>query len=136
MTIKHPEDYSIRRTYVRKIPALAINFQVISELSALSWEAYDHHLSLGELTAHYHEVMNEPHFPLGGAGFGFLGQCGILSFLSGDRIAMMLVCAATCVGFWVRQGDDESPRKSYGRFRCIGFYCLVYRLGRDLFRLG
>ena len=60
MTNKHPEDYSIRRTYVRKIPALAINFQVISELSALSWEAYDHHLSLGELTAHYHEVMNEP----------------------------------------------------------------------------
>ena len=43
MTIKHPEDSSIRRTYVRKIPALAINFQVISELRALSWEAYDHH---------------------------------------------------------------------------------------------
>ena len=57
---KRQEDYSIRRTYVRKIPALAINFQVISELSALSWEAYDHHLSLGELTAHYNEVMNEP----------------------------------------------------------------------------
>ena len=29
MTIKHPEDYSIRRTYVRKIPVLAINFQVL-----------------------------------------------------------------------------------------------------------
>ena len=60
MTVKHPEDYSIRRTYVRKIPPLAINFQVISELSALSWEAYDHHLSLDELVAHYHDVMNEP----------------------------------------------------------------------------
>ena len=136
MTIKHPEDYSIRRTYVRKIPALAINFQVISELSALSWEAYDHHLSLGELTAHYNEVMNEPRIPLGGTGFGFLGQRGILSVVWGRRDCHDAGLCCDLCGFLGTTGDDESPRESHGRFRCIGFYGLVYRLGRDLFRLG
>ena len=104
MTIKHPEDYSIRRTYVRKIPALAINFQVISELSALSWEAYDHHLSLGELTAHYHEVMNEPRISRWVVlVLVSLANAAFCRLFGGDGIAMMLVCAATCVGFWVRQ---------------------------------
>ncbi len=27
MTVKHSEDYSIRRTYVRRIPAMALNFR-------------------------------------------------------------------------------------------------------------
>ena len=98
MTIKHPEDYSIRRTYVRKIPALAINFQVISELSALSWEAYDHHLSLGELTAHYHEVMNEPRISRWVVlVLVSLANAAFCRLFGGDGIAMMLVCAATCV---------------------------------------
>ena len=34
MTVKHSEDYSIRRTYVRRIPAMALNFRTISDLSA------------------------------------------------------------------------------------------------------
>ena len=39
MTVKHADDYSIRRTYVRRIPALALSFRTISDLSSLSWEA-------------------------------------------------------------------------------------------------
>ena len=46
MTVKHSEDYSIRRTYVRRIPAMALTFRTISDLSALSWEAYYHHPGL------------------------------------------------------------------------------------------
>lgn len=137
MTIKHPEDYSIRRTYVRKIPALAINFQVISELSALSWEAYDHHLSLGELTAHYHEVMNEPRISRWVVlVLVSLANAAILSLVRGRRDCHDAGLCRDLRGFLGTAGDDESPRESYGRFRCIGFYCLVYRLGRDLFRLG
>ena len=35
MTVKHSEDYSIRRTYVRRIPAMALNFRTKSDLSAM-----------------------------------------------------------------------------------------------------
>ena len=61
MTVKHADDYSIRRTYVRRIPALALNFRTISDLSSLSWEAYDHDLPLDELKKRY-EVSAYPTF--------------------------------------------------------------------------
>ena len=32
MTVKSPEDYSIRRTYVRRIPDVGITFRTIAEL--------------------------------------------------------------------------------------------------------
>ena len=56
MTVKHSEDYSIRRTYVRRIPAMALNFRTISDLSALSWEAYDHHPGLHELQLRFNTI--------------------------------------------------------------------------------
>ena len=59
MTVKHSEDYSIRRTYVRRIPAMALNFRTISDLSALSWEAYDHHPGLHELPMLHFAVCSE-----------------------------------------------------------------------------
>ena len=61
MTVKHADDYSIRRTYVRRIPALALNFRTISDLSSLSWEAYDH--------------------DLGSVDFGGFCQCCFLPFV-------------------------------------------------------
>ena len=84
MTVKHSEDYSIRRTYVRRIPAMALNFRTISDLSALSWEAYDHHPGLHELLV-----------ACANAAF-----CGLFG---GDPIAMGLVWIATLAGFFIRQ---------------------------------
>ena len=60
MTVKHADDYSIRRTYVRRIPALALNFRTISDLSSLSWEAYDHDLPLDELKKRYAVITTQP----------------------------------------------------------------------------
>lgn len=104
MTVKHPGDYSIRRTYVRKIPVLALNFQVISKLSVLSWEAYDHYLSLDELRRRYRDIMAEARMP--GWVVLLLVSCANAAFcrlFQGDFIAMGLVFAATMIGFFVRQ---------------------------------
>ena len=104
MTVKHPGDYSIRRTYVRKIPTLALNFQVISKLSILSWEAYDHYLSLDELRRRYRDIMAEARMP--GWMVLLLVACANAAFcrlFQGDLIAMGLVFAATLTGFFVRQ---------------------------------
>ena len=42
------------------IPAHPISFEHNSELSALSWEAVDNHLSLEELTAKYKKIVSAP----------------------------------------------------------------------------
>lgn len=104
MTIKHRDDYSIRRTYVRRIPAAALNFRTISDLSSLSWDAYDHHLELAEMQKRYSQIITRP--PLSRwlvlilVAFANAAFCRLFG---GDPMAMGLVWLATLVGFFVRQ---------------------------------
>ena len=53
MTIRYAGDDTIRRTSVGKIGPAAFNFDIISQISSLSWEAHDEHLSFRELTEKY-----------------------------------------------------------------------------------
>lgn len=110
MTVKSPEDYSIRRTYVRRIPDLGINFRTISELSGLSWDAYDHKLPLGEVESRFRVIMEEAR--MSRWKVLALVACANAAFcrlFGGDWVAMALVFAATLVGFFVRQ--EMSARK-------------------------
>ena len=104
MTVKHAGDYSIRRTYVRRIPALALNFRTISDLSSLSWEAYDHDLPLDELKKRYAVITTQPRMSrwvvLILVAFANAAFCRLFG---GDWIAMGLVWMATLTGFFVRQ---------------------------------
>ena len=104
MTVKHADDYSIRRTYVRRIPALALNFRTISDLSSLSWEAYDHDLPLDELKKRYAVITTQPRMSrwvvLILVAFANAAFCRLFG---GDWIAMGLVWMATLTGFFVRQ---------------------------------
>ena len=61
------------------IPAHPISFEHNSELSALSWEAVDNHLSLEELKDKYKKIISAPRihplFVLLLVGFNFDGNC-------------------------------------------------------------
>lgn len=104
MTIKRRDDYSIRRTYVRRIPVMALNFRTISDLSSLSWDVYDHRLELAEIQKRYSRVITRP--PLSRwlvlvlVAFANAAFCRLFG---GDLIAMGLVWLATLTGFFVRQ---------------------------------
>lgn len=104
MTIKHRDDYSIRRTYVRRIPAAALNFRTISDLSSLSWDAYDNHLELAEIQKQYSRIITRPPMSrwlvLVLVAFANAAFCRLFG---GDLMAMGLVWLATLVGFFVRQ---------------------------------
>lgn len=104
MTVKHAEDHSIRRTYVRRIPAIPLNFRTISELSALSWEAYDHYLPLEELQKRYIQIATRPLISrwwiLILVAFANAAFCRLFG---GDYIAMGIVWVATLIGFFIRQ---------------------------------
>ena len=45
---------------VNKIKPMALNFFINSKLSTLSWDAYDHRLSLEEIRKRYDEIVNVP----------------------------------------------------------------------------
>ncbi len=104
MTIKHRDDYSIRRTYVRRIPAAALNFRTISDLSSLSWDAYDNHLELAEIQKQYSRIITRSPMSrwlvLVLVAFANAAFCRLFG---GDLMAMGLVWVATLVGFFVRQ---------------------------------
>lgn len=104
MTIKHRDDYSIRRTYVRGIPSLPLDFRIISDLSSLSWEAYDSHLELSDMQKRYQAIIIKPRLSrwlvLFLVSFANAAFCRLFG---GDFMAMGLVWIATLVGFFVRQ---------------------------------
>ena len=111
MTVKSPEDYSIRRTYVKRIPDLGINFRTISELSGLSWDAYDHRLSLGELESRFREIMAEARISRWAVlALASLANAAFCRLFGGDWVAMAVVLLATAVGFFIRQ--EMSARRA------------------------
>lgn len=89
---------------VNKIKPLGLNFEINSNLSTLSWDAYDNHLSLDELWKRYRVIVTKPR--MNRWLVLFLVACANASFcrlFSGDLPAMGIVFVATLVGFFIRQ---------------------------------
>ncbi|MCD8043703.1 MAG: threonine/serine exporter family protein [Tannerellaceae bacterium] len=92
-------------TYVEvvDIPVLPISFEYNSELSALSWEAYDKHLSLGVLREKYNQIIESPRinplFVLLMVGFANASFCQLFG---GDWLSTVIVFSATLVGFFLK----------------------------------
>lgn len=104
MTVVDDDDPLHPKTSVDKIKPLALNFEMISTLSALSWYIYDHRPSLEEAWGKYHAIMAKPR--MSRWWVLFLVSCANASFcrlFGGDGIAMAVVFTATLVGFFVRQ---------------------------------
>jgi uncharacterized membrane protein YjjP (DUF1212 family) len=91
-------------TEVVNVPALPVSFEYNSELSSLSWEAYDKHLSLAELQEKYNQIRTKPKMSprliLLLVGFGNASFCRLFG---GDWKAVGIVFMATLVGFFIRQ---------------------------------
>lgn len=89
---------------VNKIKPLALNFEINSHLSTLSWNAFDKNLTLEELKKQYEEIISLPrendNLVL------FLVACANACFcrlFQGDMTSMAIVFVATLVGFYLRQ---------------------------------
>lgn len=87
-----------------KIPALPISFERNSDLSALSWDAVDEHLSLTDLRDRYGELIAKPRmdpiFVLLTVGLANASFCRLFG---GDWTAVGIVFTSTLVGFSARQ---------------------------------
>lgn len=104
------------------IPAHPISFEHNSELSALSWEAFDKHLSLEELTKKYKKIVSAPMihplFVLILVGFANASFCKLFG---GDLISMGIVCSATMTGLYLKQQMQRKKINHYVIFIVCAF---------------
>jgi uncharacterized membrane protein YjjP (DUF1212 family) len=91
-------------TEVVDIPALPISFEYNSELSALSWLAYDRDISLETLREEFKKIVSKPkmspYIVLLLVSFANTSFCRLFG---GDIGAMLIVFIATLLGFFTRQ---------------------------------
>jgi len=90
-------------TEVLEIPGMPISFEYNSELSSLSWEAFDKHLTLDELRLKYEEIKAMPRMKtwlvvlLVG-----LANASFCRLFGGDLGAVLIVFLTTMLGFFLR----------------------------------
>lgn len=104
MTITDKEDMSQRLTMIKKTKPMLLNFTFVSDLSALSWDTFDKHLSFDEAKIKFEAIITQKR--MSRWLVLFLVACANASFcglFKGDLPAILLVFLATLVGFFVRQ---------------------------------
>ena len=104
MTIISKKDPVKLLTQIRKIKPLHLNFSIVSDLSALSWDTYDKNLPFEEVTKNFELIVS--HKRLNSWWVLFLVAAANASFcglFKGDSTAMIFVFFATIAGFFVRQ---------------------------------
>ena len=102
------------RNQVVDIPAHPISFEHNAELSALSWEAFDKHLSLEELSIKFDKIVSAPKihplFVLILVGFANASFCKLFG---GDLCSMGIVFSATLTGLFLKQQMQKKKINHY-----------------------
>ena len=103
ISVMDPADNSIRRTYVKTGAAAQISFDLISELSALSWEIYDEKIPLARARASFAEILASQKKSFAKTLVLLsIANAAFCELFGGDSGAMALVFAATAFGICVR----------------------------------
>lgn len=91
-------------TYIKKTPAIPLNFKINMKLSALSWQAYDGKLPLSELWQRFKAIVTEKRESRWTVLIlvSFANACFCRLF-DGNLTSMAIVWVATFVGFLIRQ---------------------------------
>ena len=103
ISVMDPADNSIRRTYVKTGAAAQISFDLISELSALSWEIYDEKIPLARARASFVEILASQKKSFAKTLVLLsVANAAFCELFGGDGGAMALVFAATAFGICAR----------------------------------
>ncbi len=103
ISVMDPADNSIRRTYVKTGVAAQISFDLISELSALSWEIYDEKIPLARARASFAEILASQKKSFAKTLVLLsVANAAFCELFGGDGGAMALVFAATAFGICAR----------------------------------
>lgn len=91
-------------TYIKKTPAIPLNFKINMKLSELSWQAFDEKLPLKELWRRFKSIVMEKREGRWTVLLlvSFANACFCRLF-DGNLTSMAIVWVATFVGFYIRQ---------------------------------
>lgn len=109
-------------TEVVQTPHLPISFFYNSELSALSWEAFDKQLNLQEIRTKFMEIKNKPR--INSALLVLLVGLANASFcrlFGGDFLAVFVVLIATMIGFYLRLVLQKNKANHFVVFTSAAF---------------
>lgn len=109
-------------TAIKRIPPLAINFNTVSELSSLSWSAYDQHLPIEQVESEFQRVISKERYSRWTVLF--LVACANSAFgwiFGADLPAMGIVFIATLIGFFIRQEMIKRHINHYIMFTTVSF---------------
>ncbi|MBE2983839.1 threonine/serine exporter family protein [Campylobacter sp. RM9344] len=103
ISVMDPLDNSIRRTYVKSTATSVVNFRLISELSALSWQIYDDRFSLEVAKEHFADIITHQNNSFAKTLiFITLANSAFCKLFGGDFGAVISVFVATFIGFYCR----------------------------------
>lgn len=104
MTVASKNDYNLRRTYIRGVYDIHISFIGISDLSALSWQALDQHLSFEEVRKRFVEITQAKRVNWWlQLLFICLANAAFCHLFGGDYGSSVIVLVTTFVGFSLRK---------------------------------
>ena len=99
---------------VSVIPSFPISFELNAELSALSWDAFDNHLSLSTLWEKYNQIISRPKMDpfctMFLVGFANASFCALFG---GDWTSRSIVFSATLIGFYLKQVMQKKHLNHY-----------------------
>lgn len=111
---------------VINIPAHYISFEHNSELSALSWEAYDKHLTLQEVSDKYDRIISAPKIhPLFVLILVGLANAAFCRLFDGDFVSMMIVFSSTLIGLFLKQQMMKKQMNQYVVFVISAFVASI-----------
>ena len=114
-------------TEAADIPPLPISCELNAELSALSWEAYDERLPLGEIKRRYREIVARPRLdPIFTLVLVGLANASFCRLFGGDWFAVSIVFTATLIGFFLKQGMQARGFNHYVIFIASAFVASMY----------
>ena len=115
-------EHQLSHSEVIDIPSYPISFEYNSELSGLSWEAYDKKLSFEEIKEKYYTIKNSPRlhplFVLLLVGFANASFCRLFG---GDWVSMGIVFSSTITGFFIKQRLHANKINHFIVFIAVAF---------------
>ncbi|MCD8212554.1 MAG: threonine/serine exporter family protein [Campylobacter sp.] len=103
ISVMDPHDNSVRRTYVKTSFAAPISFNLISELSALSWQIHDEKIAVQTAKKFFADIVLSERRNFGKTLiFMSFANAAFCKLFEGDLGSMISVFVATFIGFYMR----------------------------------
>lgn len=99
----YDKDGNNTETLVKTIGRYGINFNLISDISVLSWDIAAHKLSYDEVEKRLDEIRNKPHYSVWVKMLWIgIATAALSQLFSGTYLEFLVVFIASVIGFWVR----------------------------------